>query len=160
MTEVLATVSASAPRRYFGVSVLLILGGLLIYIALARPHDALGWQAFLLIFGVIVLWLAETMRRSTALTLTLSADGIRDSNGQILAQIEDIERVVGGTFAMKPSHGFVLQLKSPLGRAWAPGLWWRVGRRVGIGGVTGAGQTKFMAEMLTALLLEKKKAGS
>ncbi|SMX33370.1 hypothetical protein [Actibacterium lipolyticum] len=160
MTEVLATVSASAPRRLVGVSVLLLLGGLLIYLALARPHESLGWQVFLLIFGAIVLWVAETMRRATSHTLTLTEDGITASDGQLLARIEDIDTVVRGTFAMKPSHGFVLKLKSPMGRVWAPGLWWRFGRRVGVGGVTGAGQTKFMAEMLTLMLMEKKKAGS
>jgi len=33
-------------------------------------------------------------------------------------------------------------------RAWSPGMWWRMGRRVGIGGTVAAGPAKFMAEQI------------
>jgi hypothetical protein len=37
-------------------------------------------------------------------------------------------------------------------RLWAPGLYWRNGTFLGIGGVLSAGETKAMAEILTALV--------
>lgn len=158
MSEVLATVSASLPRRAFGIGVLLCLGGILISVGLRGGHEVLFWQAFLLVFGAIVLWLARHMWRATAQSIRLTEEGIFDSAGRELALIDQIAGVERGTFAIKPSNGFVVVLKAPRGRAWAPGLWWRAGRRVGIGGVTAAGQTKFMAEMLTALLSQRAGA--
>jgi hypothetical protein len=46
----------------------------------------------------------------------------------------------------------MLRLSDKAPRAWYPGLWWRMGRRVGIGGVTSAAQTKAMAEIIAAMI--------
>ncbi len=155
MSEELARVSASLPRRMFGLSILLVLGGGLIYLALAKPPQSMAWQLFLIAFGAVVLWTAEKMRRATRDVVILTADGLYDSAGQVLAPMEDIRDVERGTFAIKPSNGFVVRLHKKQSRAWAPGLWWRVGRRLGIGGVTSAGQSKFMAETLSVILAEQ-----
>ena len=76
----------------------------------------------------------------------------------MIALIDEIERVERGMFAMKPSNGFLLRLKSRRQRSWQPGLWWALGRRVGIGGVTPGSQSKVMAQMLEALLVERAQA--
>ena len=75
-----------------------------------------------------------------------------------VAAWDDIARVERGAFALRPSNGFLLHLHAPGPRAWAPGLWWRLGRRLGVGGVTAAGQSKGMAEILTAMLVERDRA--
>ena len=153
--EVLATVRASAPRRWIGVGMLAILGAMLVYLALATPPQTLFWQVFLLVMGVGSLVLADATRRATERAIELTAQGLRDTSGEVLVAIDDIERVNRGTFAMKPSNGFVVVLQSPGARSWHPGLWWRIGKRVGIGGVTPASQTKFMAQTLEALMAER-----
>ncbi len=155
MSDVLASVSASLGRRVFGLATLLALGGGLIYLALATPPQSILWQGFLLVFGGVVLWLADRLRRATEQSIVLTEEGLFDSQGQVLAHIDNIVGVERGPFAIKPSNGFMVRLKTRQPRAWAPGLWWRTGRRVGVGGVTSAGQSKFMAETLTALLVEK-----
>lgn len=155
MSETLVTISASAPRRVFGVGTLLALGAVLVYLALGRSHAQLGWQLFLLGFGILALVLAERMRRVTAMRLVLTEEGLFDSEGRELARVEEITGIERGMFAMKPSNGFVLRLKSARGRLWAPGLYWRFGRRLGVGGVTAASQTKVMSEVLTALMVER-----
>lgn len=155
--EVLATVSASAPRRMLGIVVLAALGGLLIYAALAQPPETLGWQVFLLAAGGITLYLTERMRRASVATLELTRAGLRDSEGRMLARLDQIEAVNRGVFAFKPSNGFVLITRDAQARHWNPGLWWRIGRRVGVGGVTPAAQTKFMAEMIQTLLDEGRR---
>ncbi len=38
---------------------------------------------------------------------------------------------------------------------WRPGLWWRVGRRIGVGGMTPASQTKFMSEIIAAMIAQR-----
>ncbi|MDO6589125.1 hypothetical protein DS901_04285 [Loktanella sp. D2R18] len=145
--EVHATVQTTAVRRIFAFGVLLGLGGLVIYTALVQPPSPV-WLVFMLAFGVTMLWLAETMRRSTLWVIELTDTELRATNGFVLARMDEIVAVDRGAFAFKPSNGFTLKLKNQKPRAWAPGLWWRFGRRVGVGGVTSAGQAKFMAEQI------------
>lgn len=149
-----ASVHASPARRIFAYIVLFALGALVIYTALARP-PSVGWLIFLLAFGVGALWLAEQLRRATLLRIDLTATDIRDSSGTVLATMDEIRSIDRGVFAFKPSNGFTLVMQNKKPRSWAPGLWWRLGRRVGIGGVTSAGQAKFMAEQI-ALRLERR----
>ncbi|MCW8842555.1 MAG: hypothetical protein OQK00_03970 [Rhodobacteraceae bacterium] len=153
--EILAELRASAPRRWMGVAIMAALGGLLIYIALVTPPEVLAWQAFLLVLGGLSLWLAQATRRATELTLTLTEEGIVDSAGETVAQIGDIEGVSRGMFAMKPSNGFTLRLRRRDVGRWRPGLWWRFGKRVGIGGVTPGPQSKMMAQMIEALVAQR-----
>ena len=148
---VYAVVQASALRRVFAFGVLFALGALVIYTALVQPPAAI-WMVFMIGFGTGALWLAEKMRRATLSVIELTDTEIRDSNGNVLARMDDIIAVDRGAFAFKPSNGFTLKLKTKKPRAWAPGLWWRFGRRVGVGGVTSAGQAKFMAEQIALRL--------
>lgn len=149
-----ARVGASAIRRGFAGAVLYGLAILLFYIAVVKPPELI-WLVFLLIFGGAVLFVAEKMRKATRGEILLTAEDVRDSDGRILAQMADIVSVQRGAFALKPSNGFTLVLKDRAPRAWVPGMWWRMGRRLGVGGVTGAGAAKFMAEQI-ALRITKR----
>lgn len=153
--EVLAIVRASAMRRGLGVAMLALLGVILIYLAVMRPPAAPVWQAFLVLVGALSLWGADLMRRATAQAVELTRAGLRSTDGEVIAPLEQIESVDRGVFAFKPSNGFILRLKTAAPGRWRPGLWWRIGRRVGIGGVTPGAQGKAMADMLTALLMER-----
>ena len=149
-----ARVAAAPARRLLAYGVLLCLGALVIYTTLTQP-PALHWLIFMLVFGVAMLVLAERLRRATRLEVILTEDELRDSSGRVLARIEDVVSVSRGAFAAKPSNGFTLVTNSRPGRAWLPGLWWRIGRRVGVGGVTAAGQTRFMAEQIALRLKQR-----
>jgi hypothetical protein len=138
---------ASRARRVFACTVLYGLGVLLIYVAIIRP-PAILWLLFLLALGAGVLIIAERLRRATQIEILLTATDVRDSTGYILAPLDDVISVERGAFALKPSNGFTLVLRKRAPRAWVPGMWWRVGRRVGVGGTTPAGPAKFMAEQV------------
>ena len=152
--EVLATVAASAPRRWTGVGMLVTVGALVIYVALASPPE-LGWQVFLLVSGAAAFWLARRMWYATEDRIELTQSQLRTGSGQLICNIEDVEGVDRGVFAFKPSNGFLVITHARSSNQWAPGLWWRVGRRIGIGGMTAAAETKYMSEMLSAMLAEK-----
>lgn len=148
---VYARVQASPARRIFAYAIVFGLGALVIYVTLVQP-PALHWLVFMLGFGVAMLFLAERLRRATTMVIELTQTEVRDSSGAILARLEDIRSVERGTFAFKPSNGFTLVMHTKKPRAWAPGLWWRLGRRVGVGGVTVAGQSKLMAEQIALMI--------
>lgn len=150
-SEILATITPSPIRRHFAYGMLAILGALTLYLAFVTA-PAFGFRLFLLIVGVLILVAAERMRRATSMVLTLTKDGVTDSAGQVLFTIDDVAKIDRGLFAFKPSHGFVVLTKQAQGFAWAPGMWWRIGKRVGVGGVTPSGQAKFMAERMAMLV--------
>jgi hypothetical protein len=96
--------------------------------------------------------MARTMQRGTRGHIELLDTGLYFEDGRILAAMEDILRVERGVFAFKPSNGFVVTLQNKTERAWIPGLYWKFGTRVGIGGVTAPSEAKFMSDSLAVLL--------
>lgn len=152
--EVLAVLAASAPRRWLGIGMLAGLGALLLWVAVAAPPE-LAFQALLIALGLGALALAVQMHAATQHRIELTATELRDSSGRRLALVGEIAGMDRGMFAFKPSNGFTLRLHRAEPLAWRPGLWWRIGRRLGVGGVTPGRQTKFMSEMLAAILAER-----
>ncbi len=142
----------SAIRRTFGLAVLILLGSILIYMALFMTGASLVWRLFLILFGIFILMAANKMRIATLRGVVLTDEALQDTDGNILAYIDEIVSVERGSFAIKPSNGFSVTLKESKPRGWAPGLWWRIGKRVGVGGVTAAPQAKFMAEILATMI--------
>lgn len=152
--EVVATIEASAPRRIMGVGMLAAVGVVLIYVAFSTPPSA-AWLVFLLVVGGAALWLAMRMWQATAHRIELTEEVLRCSDGTEIARVADIETLDRGFFAFKPSNGFLVQRKTPGPRAWFPGLWWRMGRRIGVGGVTPGAQSKAMSEILAAMVARR-----
>lgn len=149
--EVLATIGASRARRVLGVAMLGFVGAFSLYVAFSSPPTA-AWLAFLLAVGVGALWQAVRMWQATSHRIELTLKGLRSTDGTVVARMEDIESVDRSAFAFKPSNGFLIKLKEPGMRSWKPGLWWRFGRQIGVGGVTPVAEGKAMADILKALL--------
>ena len=153
--EVLAVMQASTGRRVLGVGCLVLLGALLIWIGLTRSFDALAWQLFLVLLGAVAVWMGDAMRRATAQKIELTRAAVRSGDGEVIVAISDIETMDRGLFAFKPSNGFLIKAKTTAPARWRPGLWWRIGRRIGLGGVTPGHQSKMMAEMIAALMADR-----
>lgn len=155
--EVITELYASPTRRVLGIGMLLSLAILLLYTALAHPPAVLGWRVFLLGLGAVCLWLAERMRQATKRGVQLTEQGLRGSDGEVIATMDAIQSVDRSIFVFKPSNGFVVRLNTSAPSRWMPGLWWRMGKRIGIGGVTPGGGGKVMADILAAMLLKRDK---
>jgi hypothetical protein len=151
----LAIITPSAARRAFAVGVMGGLGLLLELLAFLRPPAVFSLQLLLVLLGVVALIGCVRMFNATSRGLVLSATDLRDTDGRLLTPLSDIEKVERGVFAFKPSNGFVLRLKTPMARAWEPGLWWRVGRRVGVGGVISGAEGRQMADAIAARLISQ-----
>ena len=149
--EVLVTLAASPIRRGLGVGGLALLGLILLFVA-ASGRDSFFATLTIALAAVIALLLAYRMFNATAATLELRGSGLYTSDGRIVAAIDNVQEIEMGVFAFKPSNGFVIFLNQPMVRSWNPGLWWRIGRRVGVGGVTSRAEGKVMAEAMTLLV--------
>ena len=153
--EVLAVVQSSMGRRILGVGSIWVLALLVLYVAVVSP-PAPGWQVFLFVVGGGAIWMAEKMRRATSRAIELPRTELRDTGGTVLAAVDQIVSVARGMFAFKPSNGFLLKTSAKAPRSWHPGMWWRMGARIGVGGMTPGHQAKFMAEMISAMIAERE----
>ena len=155
MANVIAVVMPSPPRRVIAIGVLLCLGAMLLYLAFVTPSSSLSWKAFLLALGISALLLADRVRRATQISIEMTDQVIQDSQGQVICRLDDIVSVESGALAFKPSGGFLIRTARPGVRSWAPGVWWRVGRKIGVGGATSASQARYMADLIAMRLKDK-----
>ena len=153
MMEPIAQLRASGFRRVFALFALGALGALLLYLAVTLS-TGLGYRVLLIGMGALSVWACERMARTTRGVFALHEDGIY-FNDALLAHVEEMESVDKGMFALKPTNGFSIILKEKAPRVFVPGMYWRIGRRLGIGGVTEPGAAKFMADTLTAMIADR-----
>ncbi len=142
METPLITLRPSPPRLWFSVLSLGALGALMVWIALAHPPADLAWRVLLLLGGAAIGWGAYRI--------------VRLQDRALVRRVDEIEALNRGVFAVKPARGFALALSRRGPRMWVPGLWWRIGRSVGVGGMTGAAETKMMAEMIEAMIAVRR----
>ncbi len=154
--EVLAEIPPRPARRYVAVGMTLALGALVLWIGIALPQANLAYTVFLIVFGAGCLWQARAMWMASEKTLQLTRFDLREDGGRVLCTIQNVERVDRGAFAFKPASGFLVKLKEPDGpRVYAPGVWWRMGRTLAVGGVTGRQDGKNVADLMIVMLAKR-----
>lgn len=151
----IAALSVSAARRYFGSGVQLALGVLLVYIAVVMPEGGVFGRGVLLALGGLFFWLGYGYYVATQHGLVLTEDGLFESDGSAVIALQNIEKVDRGFFAFKPSNGFLIKGKEPMPRSWKPGLYWRLGRRIGVGGATSGKAARDFADVISILLTDR-----
>ncbi|MEM9850852.1 MAG: hypothetical protein AAF761_02525 [Pseudomonadota bacterium] len=152
--QLLAQLRVKGPRRVVAIVSVGLLAAAAIYLAVT-PGMPAGARVFLIALGGVVGWGAWAIAKSTEVDLLLTRDGLVDAAGQMIAPMEYIERVDRGVFAVKPPSGFVIKLNTKMPAGWAPGVWWRIGRRIGIGGAVSGPDAKAMAEILELALADR-----
>ena len=146
---VLMEIGAAPARRGAAVGAVYLAGGLLVWLG------ATSGAVVVVALGAGGLVVAEILRRSSRVWISLTEEGLFDSRGVKIATWDEIAGIERGSFALKPSNGFGLRLRERAPRAWVPGIWWRIGRRVGVGGVLPPRPTRFMAEDMALRLAER-----
>ncbi len=149
------SITPSPVRRWMAILALGFLAILLIKLAF-EEIPAL-WRILFVVLGAGTLWAACRLRVATMDGIVLTRRGVRTASGRTLADLENVARVERGALAFRPSNGFTVRLKRPGRAGWAPGLWWRVGRRLGVGGTLSGGQAKAMADLLADMAAEREE---
>lgn len=154
MSEPLYRMRTNGVRRWMSIGATGGLGLLLVWLAAATPMPA-GWRAFVFAAGAVALWGAWSIWRATSCELVLTREGLFDDAGRVLARMDDIVRLDRGIFAAKPTTGFVIRLAERAPFGWAPGVWWRVGTRLGVGGSVPGIEVKALAEMMELMIADR-----
>lgn len=156
--EVIERITPSAPRRVLATAALGVLGAMLIVVAASNPPTDIAWRLFLIAVGAGSLWLSWRLWRATGVVLELTREELREAGGRVLTRIDNIASVDRGFFAFKPAAGFRLSLIERGPTVYAPGLWWRRGRMVMVGGVTARAQTKSVADLIVMIMAQRSGA--
>lgn len=155
MNDVIATLEPSLGRRWFGAIALGSLGILLIVIAISQPPNGLFLKVTVPLIGALFIWQAQWNLRVADHGLYLTKQGLFDAQNTLICPLYNMAEVDRGVFAFKPSNGFLVRLHEPESKGWAPGLYWRLGRRLGIGGATHPAQNRELAQALEVLIMER-----
>lgn len=150
------TIRPSQARYGFGLVMIGCLSAVLLWVGLTGPDFSLINRLLVLAPGLLLAYLCFAMWKAGRHAIVLTDDGVFDTAGNALCSIEQIKGIDRSFFAFKPSNGFIIQLKAPMPRAWLPGIWWRVGKNVGIGGIIQGGETKAMSDVINMMLHEDK----
>ncbi len=153
--KVLAELGIAPARQLVFLFALAALGILMIWQAI-QSEAAIVSRALIVVLGLSLIFVADKIRRTPRISLLLTEEGLFQDNGEAVATWDQMVSIDRGALALKPSNGFTLLLVDKQPRAWVPGLWWRLGRRVGVGGTAYAGAAKFMAEQIALRLSPKR----
>lgn len=154
--EVLERITPSGPRRVLATGALGLLGALVLWLTANHPPVDLVFLVINLVIGLSSLWLSWALWRASGEVLELTREELREAGGRVLTRLDNVARVDRGFFAFKPAAGFRLSLKEPMPKVYAPGLWWRRGRLLMVGGVTSRAQSKAVADLISVLLAQKR----
>jgi hypothetical protein len=149
--EPLATLEVSGPRSFLGIAVTVLLGALMFWIALTQPPREPYYLVLLALIGLGSLWAAYAMFRASQDALILTRTRLVSRSGVELCRLDNVKSVDRGALAFKPSGGFLLRLTSRHPFSWVPGLYWRMGRSIGVGGVTKSAEARAMADFIVAI---------
>jgi hypothetical protein len=109
--------------------------------------------------ALALAWFGYAMATAKATSVTFDGETLTDDAGVVICALDEIHSVERGFALFKPSGGFALVLKAEKERAWSPGLWWRIGQRVGIGGATPGRSSRNMADAIT-IAMAMRDAGA
>ena len=138
------------PETLRWIMIVAIVG--LLIMTLSAAVDLMSRAAFpaliLALFAAAIGWFGQALLFTKARAVIFEGDRLFDDSGAEICHLDDVVELEKGLHLFKPSSGFVLKLKTRQQAAWSPGLWWRVGHRVGVGGATPGRRAKAMADAI------------
>ena len=116
--------------------------GIFLTLALRDGAVVMGVLAIPAALGAVVVY------RAKGSAVRFDGEAVFDDTGLVLCRIDEIEKVERGLAFFNPSSGFVIRTHESQISGWSPGLWWRFGRRIGVGGATSARAGRNMASAI------------
>lgn len=155
--KIIAVLAPSIARRILATASTGGLGIVILWIAANGTGNSLPLLLGLLVLAAASLGMAVLVWRATAGVLELTDEVVRERDGRVLCRLDEIKAIEKSLLSWKPAGGFAIVVQEPGPMIWVPGLWWRMGRRIMIGGSTNGGEAKAMADLLLAELARQQQ---
>ena len=99
------------------------------------------------------LWIISTVLTGIIIHFL---SGLFNIDGSVICEIDDIERIDVSPYTFKSANGFIVILKTKSSFKSIPGLYWRLGKRLSIGGLVSKNESKFLSQTLLSFFEENK----
>ncbi len=103
---------------------------------------------FVYVLAMLTLFGCFKFYQNTREELLLYEDRVASSSGELLFEVSNVKSIDNSLLSFKPSNGALIYLKSPMPMKVHYGLWWRVGKKVGIGGCTNRAEVNVMVDII------------
>ena len=155
MKNIILKLKPNRGRRIFGVVVLTVCGIFLLFYTLFAAQGGLFFRVVALLIGALFLWQAQWNLRVSNTTIILTKEGLYTANGDLICRVSNMLEIDNGWFSFKPSNGFLVRLYEAEDPKWARGLYWRIGKRLGVGGAIAPAEVKALSAQLSLLIRER-----
>ncbi|MEO0344428.1 MAG: hypothetical protein AAF198_13420 [Pseudomonadota bacterium] len=129
-------------RKWFGVLSLGFPATLIVAIMIQGSITHVLSAVILLAIAALFMWAAWRMWNAPHFGIVFDGDSLKTEDGATIAKMSEIQSVQVGLFVMRPSNGFMMMMKQPGIFPTRPGVVWRQGRRIGIGGILRSSEAK------------------
>ena len=158
MNETIPDVQYELPRHRMKILGTIIIG-LTIFLVyqLSTLNSEISFLDFLLIPIIIfLLFLFKAfLARYSNVGFLINEIGLFNLDKSLICKIEDIEKVDVSPYTFKAANGFIVLLKTKNSFKAIPGLYWRLGKRISIGGLISKSESKFLSGTLLEILNKK-----
>lgn len=155
MDNIILKLKPSRGRRIVGAVLLMLCGFFILFYTVFAAQDALFFRVAALLIGALFLWQAQWNLRVSNTTITLTKEGLYAANGDLICRVSNMVEIDDGWFSFKPSNGFLVRLYEAEDPKWARGLYWRIGKRLGVGGAIEPAEVKALSAQLSLLIRER-----
>ena len=131
--------------------ILLFLFG--IYSILAIDREIESSDFLVLLFGVLVgfiFW--RYLKRYGNVGFVIKDGSIFLPDGRLLCKLSSIETVDTSPYTFKSTNGFIIRLKERSSLDWSPGLFWKLNKRISIGGLITKSESKWLSTAIITIL--------
>ena len=138
-----------------------VIFGLLLFLCytISKIEEEITSVDFLLIPTIVflALWFTRFLKRYSKVGFLINQSGLFNLDGSIICEIGDIEIIDVSPYTFKSANGFIVILKTKNSFKLIPGLYWRLGKRLSIGGLVSKTESKFLSQALLRFYEEKEK---
>ena len=129
-----------------------VIFGLLLFLCytISKIEEEITSLDFLLIPTIVFLglWFIRFLKRYSKIGFLINQSGLFNLDGSIICKMDDIERIDISPYTFKSANGFIVILKTKSSFNLTPGLYWRLGKRISIGGLVSKSESKFLSQTL------------
>ena len=137
-----------------------VIFGLLLFLSytVSNIEEEITFLDFLLIPTIVFLglWFIRFLKRYSKIGFLINQSGLFNIDGSVICEIDDIERIDVSPYTFKSANGFIVILKTKSSFKSIPGLYWRLGKRLSIGGLVSKNESKFLSQTLLSFFEENK----
>ncbi len=155
MSKKSETIRYELPNHRIKILFLTIFGLLLFLLyALSKLDEKISLFDFFLILLTIVLgiWLKRFLKKFSKIGFLINELGIFNLDESIICKIENIKKIDVSPYTFKSANGFIIFQKTKGSFKIVPGLYWRAGKRISIGGLISKNESKFLSSTLLEII--------